>query len=140
MYFKKKLQKRQAARDERRKLRKEEAERLDILTPDDSDDDIAIDSEEAMPEDDIVTLANEQLNEQLTSYVEAIAEKISDPDEQTRQCAIEALQLLQGVVEPTTGKQLLVLEDGRYRAKAVADCIDPSYQTGSAVAEQTETE
>merc|ERR1719487_1201702 len=130
MYFKKKLQKRQAARDERRKLRKEEAERLDILTPDDSDDDIAIDSEEAMPEDDIVTLANEQLNEQLTSYVEAIAEKISDPDEQTRQCAIEALQLLQGVVEPTTGKQLLVFEDGRFRARAVADCIDSSYMGG----------
>jgi len=89
--------------------------------PDDSDSDREEESEEPVAEEDMEEEANKELDAEITSYVEAIAAKLLSFDEQLRQIAIEALKRLQGVVEPHTGRQMLVWQDGHWAARLVSD-------------------
>jgi len=73
--------------------------------------------EEGMAEDDMEEEANVELDATITGWVESIAAKLTDSDQQMRQVAIEALKQLQTVAEPHTGKQLLVWQEGRWQAR-----------------------
>lgn len=124
-YFAEKHQAKLHQREERRRKRREDARNHDppLMTPDDSDEDDGIppESEEGVEEDEFREQSNVELNATITSYVEALAAKIMDPDEQMRQNAIESLKQVRNVVEPHTGKQLLVWQDGRWQARLVSE-------------------
>jgi len=108
------------AKREKCKARREEAKNLGHETPPSSDDSVS-ESEEGLGDEELEEEAGRELDAALTSYIEAIAAKLTDPDEQMRQVAVESLKLLQTVVEPHSGRQLLVWQDGRWKARLVAD-------------------
>lgn len=126
-HFLAKRQARQEAKDAARKAHRDECRAAaeqngrEYLTPDEDTDDEENDSEEPIAEEDMEDEANKELDAEITSYVEAIAAKLLSFDEQLRQIAIEALKRLQAVVEPHTGRQMLVWQDGHWTARLVAD-------------------
>merc|ERR1719473_1792425 len=83
-YFEGKKKKRWDARELKRKLRREAAQTAGDLTPEDSEEELEPDSEDQVPEDELEQEANLTLDTALTHYIEAIAAKLLDSDEQMR--------------------------------------------------------
>jgi len=122
-YFAGKEKVRWNARELKRKLRREEASKAGDLTPEDSEEELEADSEDQVAEDELAEEANLSLDTALTHYIEAIAAKLLDTDEQMRATATVALKRLQLIQQPHTGKQLLVWRSGRWHAELVANLV-----------------
>lgn len=113
-----KLEARLAARKER----SEEARKRGDETPpspDSQEEELELEA----GEDDMAEEANQELDAVIISYVEAIAAQLTDLDEQMRTAAIDALKLMQQIVEPHSGRQVLVWQDGRWRARSLSGCV-----------------
>merc|ERR1712139_93816 len=122
-YFQQKHDAKVKVQQDRRKKRRDEARNKGWLTPDDSDAELPPESEDGIEEDVFLEESNQEFNATITTYIEAVAARLTDPDEQIRSLAVGSLKHIRNVVEPNTGRQLLVWQDGRWQARLVKDFV-----------------
>lgn len=111
-----------AARDEAGRKKAAEMDRI-YITPDNSSDSGKDTADSQKPKDDFDEESNQDLDNELISYIEAIAAKLLSDDESMRQLAIECLRKLQVVEDPHPGRQMLAWQEGRWTSRNVKDLL-----------------
>merc|ERR1711959_712410 len=92
-YFQEKKERKRREKKEANEKKRAKAKKAGQYTPDCSDSDASPpESEEELGEDDIEEEVNAKLDETMTAYIEAVAAKLTDIDEQMRLIAIESLK------------------------------------------------